>query len=264
MACVFLPLESQPKKMRKMPPGLPSSVSVFYQEPLPPSSDIHALLSSPRSRCAEANTIWPLQPCCGLQSGGIAAVETCSTYSCVSAPLLEGGGEPLIHPVTHLQHIFIARCVCGAFILWPHFYPDAKYIHQITGGNSSQRLMLPTSPRHPPTPHPFLSSPSACSCSLSSSLPPPLCPQPCTPPPPLLRTTPFSFPPPPSPIPLSQLPVELAAVQDSADGSVIRSASLRSLFASPLFFFPFFPLLSPHVIKLQGETWVLLGLKLSR
>lgn len=39
----------------------------------------------------------------------------------------------------------------------------------------------------------------------------------------------------PSPMPLSQLPVELAAVQDWADGSVIRSASLPSLFSSPLF-----------------------------
>lgn len=44
----------------------------------------------------------------------------------------------------------------------------------------------------------------------------------------------------PPPIPPSQLPVELAAVQDSADGSVIRSASLRSLSASPLFFSLFF------------------------
>lgn len=46
----------------------------------------------------------------------------------------------------------------------------------------------------------------------------------------------------PSPIPLSQLPAELAAIQDSADGSVIRSASLRSLFSSPLLFLFFFSL----------------------
>lgn len=44
----------------------------------------------------------------------------------------------------------------------------------------------------------------------------------------------------PSPNSLSQLPVELAAVQDSADGSVIRSASLRRL--SPLFSLFFFPM----------------------
>lgn len=72
---------------------------------------------------------------------------------------------------------------------------------------------------------------------------------------PLLLSTPhphassLSFPPPPSlfslspsPIPLSQLPVELAAIQDLADGSVIRSASLRSLFSSPFFFLSFFSL----------------------
>lgn len=45
---------------------------------------------------------------------------------------------------------------------------------------------------------------------------------------------------PPSPFPLSQLPEKLAAIQDTADGSVIRSASLRSLFSSPHFFLSFF------------------------
>lgn len=229
-----------------MPPGLPSSVSVFIKNRChlvvisPPS----LITPSHRSRCAEANNIWPLKPFSGLQSAGIAAVRDLQRLQlCISATVRGGRGqrEPLIHPVTHLQHVFIARCVCGPFILWPHFYPAAKYIHQITGGNSSQRLMLPTPPHFFPSP----SSPSACLCSLSSPFPPPLCPQPHSPPPPLLRPTPFSFPPPPSlpslarsPISLSQLPVELAAVQDSADGSVIRSASLRSLFASPLFFFP--------------------------
>lgn len=59
-------------------------------------------------------------------------------------------------------------------------------------------------------------------------------------PPPRTIALPFHS---PSPMPLSQLPVELAAVQDSADGSVIRSASLQSLFSSsPLPSFPLFSL----------------------
>lgn len=68
---------------------------------------------------------------------------------------------------------------------------------------------------------------------------PPSPPPPPPPPPPRTTALPFLS---PSPIPLSQLPVELAAVQDLADGSVIRSASLCSLFSSPLFFLSFLSL----------------------
>lgn len=170
------------------------------------------------------------------------------------------GKKTLIHPITHLQHIFIACCVCRPFTLWPHFFPSAKYTHQVTGGNSSRFLMVLTAPRF------FLS----CSCSLGTLFLLLLCPPPhlyihhCP------AHTPY-FPPPPStlslfhplslsprslPIPLSQLPVELAAFQDLADGSVIRSASLHSLFFSPLFFLSF----SLSLIKLQKKTsvhWVL-------
>lgn len=77
----------------------------------------------------------------------------------------------------------------------------------------------------------------------------------------------LSFPPPPSPfshspspIPLSQLPVDLAAIQDSADGSVIRSASLRSLFASPLFFLFFFSLFN----QITGENFSPFGFEFCR
>lgn len=90
-------------------------------------------------------------------------------------------------------------------------------------------LSLPPTPTTPPHPTPPLNPPPATS---------------------------LSFPPPPSPIPLSQLPVELAAIQDSADGSVIRSASLRSLFSSPFFSSPF----SLRLIKLQKKTSVHLDL----
>lgn len=177
------------------------------------------------------------------------------------------GRERARERATHSPSHSFAACIYSVLCLWALYfmttflpvcqvYPSnhwREFIPAFDGSYSTSFLF--------PSPSPYF-------CSLGSPFPPLLCPQPHSPPPPLLRPTPFSFPPPPSPfslapspIALSQLPVELAAVQDSADGSVIRSASLRSLSASPLFFSLFF---SPHVIKLQKETSVRLGLKLCR
>lgn len=112
---------------------------------------------------------------------------------------------------------------------------------QILSGNSSQswRVLI--------VPHFFLSH----ICSLDTLFPPLLFPSSTTHPP-HARLPPSSRPRPPSPIPLSQLPVELATLQDLADGSVISSASLPSLFSSPFFFSLFFLCL----IKLQKKTSV--------
>ncbi len=152
------------------------------------------------------------------------------------------GKKPLIHPVTHLQHVFIVCCICRPFTLWPHLFPSAKYTRQLTAGNSYWGLMVLTPPHFFPFPlslsgHPISSSslflPPPSSLPHNHPLLPPPSPSRCLPPLSLSLS--------PSPIPLSQLPVELAAIQDSADGSVIRSASLRSLFSSPLFFLSFFP-----------------------
>lgn len=102
---------------------------------------------------------------------------------------------------------------------------------QILSGNSSQSLRVLI------VPHFFLSH----ICSLDTLFPPLLFPSSTTHPP-HARLPPSSRPRPPSPIPLSQLPVELATLQDLADGSVISSASLPSLFSSPFFFSLFSPL----------------------
>lgn len=109
---------------------------------------------------------------------------------------------------------------------------------QILSGNSSQSLMVLIVPHFFSLPHLLSGHPISASSvphhNHTSTLPPLL-------------------PPLPSPIPLSQLPVELATLQDLADGSVISSASLPSLFSSPFFF-----LIFSHLIKLQKKTSVLL------
>lgn len=123
---------------------------------------------------------------------------------------------------------------------------------QILSGNSSQSLMVlivphffsPTFALWTPYFRLFCSPPQ-----------PHIHPMPASP---LLTPLPSSLPP-PSPIPLSQLPVELATLQDLADGSVISSASLPSLFSSPFFFLYFFL----HLIKLQEKTSVHLVLSFS-
>lgn len=124
---------------------------------------------------------------------------------------------------------------------------------QILSGNSSQSLMVLIVPH-------FFFSPTFALWTpyfrlFCSSPQPHVYPMPASP---LLPPLPSSLPP-PSPIPLSQLPVELATLQDLADGSVISSASLPSLFSSPFFFLSFFLCL----IKLQKKTSVHLVLSFS-
>lgn len=136
---VFLLSESQPKKIRKVPPGLPSSVSVSIQKRCCPE-----LYLSPHSQSMGAHvfvfydpfshSIWHLKPLLGSQSSRIAAIQDFQLLQlCICTTELrkkkkkEGGGKPLIHPVAHLQHIFIVCCICGPFTLRPHFFPSAKY-----------------------------------------------------------------------------------------------------------------------------------------
>lgn len=116
---------------------------------------------------------------------------------------------------------------------------------QILSGNSSQSLMVLIVPH-------FFSSPTFALWTPYFRLF-------CSPPQPHVYPTLPSSLPPPSPIPLSQLPVELATLQDLADGSVISSASLPSLFFSPFFSSLFFLCL----IKLQNKTSVHLVLSFS-
>lgn len=148
------------------------------------------------------------------------------------------GKKPLINQVTRLQYVFIVCCICRRFTLWPLRIIEgnlywASYFTSFFPSRSPDTLFLPVSLLPPP---------------------PPLYPPPLPPPP-----SPFSLSLSPSPIPLSQLPVELAAIQHSADGSVIRSASLHSLFSSPLFFLSF----SLCLIKLQKKTSVHLDLSIA-
>lgn len=167
---VFLPSESQPKKIRKVPPGLPSSVSVSIQKRHRPE-----LYLIPCSQSMEADSIWHLKPFLGSQSNRIAPIQDfqllqlCIFTTEVKKKKRKGGEKkPLIHQVTHLQHVFIVCRVCRPFTLWPHFFPSAKYIRQITGGNSSRGLMVLTPPCFFPSHF----------CSLGTLFPPLLCPQP--------------------------------------------------------------------------------------
>lgn len=230
-----------------MPPGLPSSVSVSLQKHHRPE-----LYLIPCIQSMEADSIWHLEPFLGSQSNRIAPIQDFQLLQlCIfTTEVKKKEGEKKAthspsHSVTHLQHVFIVCRVCRPFTLWPHFFPSAKYIRQITGGNSSQGLMVLTPPCFFPSHF----------CSLGTLFPPLLCPQPHIHPPP---PSPFSHS--PSPIPLSQLPVDLAAIQDSADGSVIRSASLHSLFASPLFFLFFFSLFN----QITGENFSPFGFEFCR
>lgn len=137
-------------------------------------------------------------------------------------------------------------CVVFVGPLRPHFFPSAKSTHQIPEENSFRGLKLflllvfsPLSRSLSGLPiffYYFFPYPTP-SHTASLYFPPFT----------TINNSP-PIPPSPSPIPLTQLPVELAAVQDLADGSVIRSASPRSL-SSPLLF--------PCLIKLQNKTLVL-------
>lgn len=130
--------------------------------------------------------------------------------------------KPLVHLVPHLQDVFIVCCICRLFTLWSRFLASANYTSRghwgefIPGFDGSypasflSSFLLSGHPRPPLLVHPRHNREQ--------------------------RPSPFLS---PSPTALSQLPVELAAVQGSADGSVIRSASLRSFSSSSLFFLPF-------------------------
>lgn len=111
--------------------------------------------------------------------------------------------KPLIQPVTHLQHVFIACCVCRPFTLWPHFFLPAKFsrgIHPRVWG--FLLCLISFSPTFalwtpyfrlfcsPPQPHihPMPATPS--------SRPfPPLLPTPSLPPPSLYPSCQWSWPP---------------------------------------------------------------------
>lgn len=134
-----------------------------------------------------------------------------------------------------VQNVFIVS-ISEPYGLWPQRCPLPntliKWLRRIhTRFNASYCFSFP--------PLPLLLSGHPIS---SFSPPPPLF----TPPyHPTTTTTNNSPPLPPAPSPklLSQLPMELAAIQDLADGSVIRSASLHSsllLPPLPYFFFLLF------------------------
>lgn len=230
----------------------------LHPEPLPPLNDISPLAVGP----IEASHIWPLKPSSGLRSGGIAAVHDFQLLLlCISATARgrRHWGEGVERASHSPSHSF-AACIYSVLCLWVLYfmttflprcqvYPSnhwREFIPAFDGSCSTSFFSLP----HPSSPLLLSGLPISSSALSPTSQPTPTAPPayspllPATLPPLFLSLT-------PSPIPLSQLPVELAAVQDSADGSVIRSASLRSLSASPLFFSLFF---SPHVIKLQKET----------
>lgn len=234
---VSLPAESQPKKIRKMPPGLPSSVSTNMQKALHHFWAAAFIPRDPNFSC--------LAPFFTFSSTSkafpwLAQQQRCRPsrfYSCASAAAESKRNKrekPLIYQVIHLQHVFIVCCISGAFGLWPHFIPSAKSSHQIPEEDSYKSLKIFIPPPHfffsvslsghhislffpHPTPFPSASLSSPAFTTINNSPPPFSC---------------------SLPHPLSQLPVELAAVQDSADGLVIRSASPCSLFSSLSSSFP--------------------------
>lgn len=171
--------------------------------------------------------------CCGGIIGVLRAFQVVQLGIYSSKVKKQQWDRPLIYPVTHFAACIYSICKLA---LWAQFFLSAKYTHQMTDTGGVLKVFAPAL---------FF---------LSVYLDGHLFPRSFF----FLLTTPphmacfsliFLSHKQPSPIPLSQLPVELAAVQDSADGSVIRSVSPCSLFSSSFSFHLLFFSLSNQIAE---------------
>lgn len=207
---VFPLSESQPKKIRKVPPGLPSSVSVSIQKRC-----CLELYLSPHSQSMGAHvfvfydpfshSIWHLKPLLGSQSSRIAAIQDFQLLQlCICTTELrkkkkkEGGGE-----ATHSPSRSFAAYIYSVLYLWALYFTATflplcqvysldhwrEFILGFDGSYSTSFFSLPFSlSGHPisssslflPSPSSFLPhthtpppSPSRRLPPLSLSLPPP-------------------------------------------------------------------------------------------
>lgn len=124
-----LPSEPQSKKIRKVPPGLPSSVSHNIQKCCshvlchPPCT---GFTNTPLSATFHIYT-HPASPFLVEQQGNSNTRHTALTAAYLQQRIKENRQKkPHVQPVTHLQRVFIVCCICRPCILWPHFFPSAK------------------------------------------------------------------------------------------------------------------------------------------